>query len=146
MSRRTLINLGFFTLVALAFFVWALTNLVKIDPIERPYKISGTFASAVGLLPGAEVDYLGVTYGTVSRVSRAPGGAAVTMKLNHGKRIPRDSTAAIFRKSALGEQYIDFTPPPGYSGSGGPWYVKGSHIPLSRTSVPLEFSELLRSA
>ena len=146
MNRRTLINLGFFSLVAVAFFLWALTNLVKVDPIERPYRISGTFASAVGLLPGAEVDYLGVTYGTVSHVSRASGGAAVTMKINRGKRVPRDSTAAIFRKSALGEQYIDFSPPPGYSGSGGPWYAKGARIPLSRTSVPLEFSELLRSA
>jgi phospholipid/cholesterol/gamma-HCH transport system substrate-binding protein len=146
MSRRTLINLTFFSFVALAFFFWALTNLVKVDAIQRPYKISGTFASAVGLLPGAEVDYLGVTYGTVSNVSRAVGGASVEIKINRGKHIPRDSTAAIFRKSALGEQYIDFTPPPGYSGKGGPWYAKGARIPLAKTSVPLEFSELLRSA
>lgn len=146
MSRRTLINLTFFSFVALAFFFWALTNLVKVDAIQRPYKISGTFASAVGLLPGAEVDYLGVTYGTVSDVARTVGGAAVEIKINRGKHIPRDSTAAIFRKSALGEQYIDFTPPPGYSGSGGPWYAKGARIPLAKTSVPLEFSELLRSA
>jgi phospholipid/cholesterol/gamma-HCH transport system substrate-binding protein len=146
MGRRTLINLGFFSLVALVFFFWALTNLVKVDPIQRPYKISGTFASAVGLLPGAEVDYLGVTFGTVSNVSRTNGGAAVEMKINRGKRIPRDSTAAIFRKSALGEQYIDFTPPPGYGGTGGPYYVKGARIPLAKTSIPLEFSELLRSA
>jgi phospholipid/cholesterol/gamma-HCH transport system substrate-binding protein len=144
-NRRTAFNLAFFTLVAAAFFVWALTNLVKVNAIKRPYNVRATFASAVGLLPNSEVDYLGVTYGTVGSVKRVDGGAEVTMKINRGKKIPLDSQASIFRKSALGEQYIEFTPPDGYKG-GGPFYPKDASIPMSRTTVPLEFSELLRSA
>jgi len=59
--------------------------------------------------------------------------------------VPANSSANIFRKSALGEQYIEFDPPQGYT-SGGPYYTKNTTIPVSRTTVPLEFSELLRSA
>src|SRR2546423_786901 len=59
---------------------------------------------------------------------------------------PAGSTANIFRKSAIGEQYVDFEPPAGYSGTAGPFYKDGATIPLERTTTPLEFSELLRSA
>jgi phospholipid/cholesterol/gamma-HCH transport system substrate-binding protein len=59
--------------------------------------------------------------------------------------VPANSSANIFRKSALGEQYVEFDPPEGYT-NGGPYYTKNTLIPMSRTTVPLEFSELLRSA
>ena len=45
----------------------------------------------------------------------------------------------------IGEPYIDFEPPEGYT-NGGPYLEAGETIPLDRTEVPLEFSELLRSA
>jgi phospholipid/cholesterol/gamma-HCH transport system substrate-binding protein len=118
--------------------------VVKVDRLQHPYRISGDFASSVGVLPGAEVDYLGVTYGTVASVHRIPGGVTVSMKIDHGKHIPDGSIASLFRKSALGEQYVEFTPPIGYQ-SGGPYYRAGAHLPIARTTVPLEFSELLRS-
>src|SRR5581483_6879885 len=97
-----------------------------------------------GLLPGSEVDYLGVTFGTVSSVERIDGGVLATMKIDKDKKLPADSTANIFRKSALGEQYVEFDPPAGYT-NGGPFCAKDVVIPMSRTTVPLEFSELLRS-
>src|SRR5437763_15139815 len=67
------------------------------------------------------------------------------MKIDNNKKVPSNSSANIFRKSALGEQYIEFDPPPGYT-SGGPYYATNTTIPMSRTTVPLEFSELLKSA
>ncbi len=145
MSKRTVANLVTFFVVGGLFVVWAATSLVKFDAINQPYKLKADFESAVGLLPGSEVDYLGVTYGTVSSVERIPGGVRITMKMDNGKKVPADASANIFRKSALGEQYIEFDPPPGYS-SGGPYLQKDALVPLERTTVPLEFSELLRSA
>ena len=145
MNKRTLANLAVFVIVGLAFFAWAATSLLKVDAITKPYALKADFSNAVGLLPGSEVDYLGVTYGAVSSVSRIDGGVRVTMKMNHGKKVPDNSSANIFRKSALGEQYIEFDPPQGYT-NGGPYYAKNTVIPMSRTTVPLEFSELLRSA
>ena len=145
MNRRTIANLVTFFVVGGLFFFWAATSLVKLDAINKPYKVKADFSNAVGLLPGSEVDYLGVTFGTVSSVERIDGGVRVTMKLDNTKKVPQNSSANIFRKSALGEQYIEFDPPAGYT-SGGPYYAKNALVPMARTTVPLEFSELLRSA
>jgi len=145
MSRRTIANLVTFFVVGGLFVVWAATSLLKLDAIQKPYKMKADFASAVGLLPGSEVDYLGVTYGTVSSVERIDGGVRITLRMDKAKKVPAGSSANIFRKSALGEQYIEFDPPSGYT-DGGPYYPPGTLIPMARTTVPLEFSELLRSA
>jgi len=145
MNRRTIANMITFVLVGGLFFFWASTRLVNVSAIKHPYTLQAEFSNAVGLLPGSEVDYLGVTYGTVSSVERIDGGVRVTMKVDKGKVVPANSSANIFRKSALGEQYIEFDPPEGYT-NGGPYYAKNALIPMSRTTVPLEFSELLRSA
>ncbi|MCU1460589.1 MAG: ABC-type transport system involved in resistance to organic solvent periplasmic component-like [Acidimicrobiales bacterium] len=145
MSRRTRVNLVTFVLVSLVFLGWAVNNIVSVDRIARPYHIYADVASSVGLLPGSEVDYLGVTYGSVDRVVRVPGAVRIHLKIDRNKKVPEGSTANVLRKSVLGEQFVDFTPPPGYAG-GGPFYRAGTVVPEDKTTVPLEFSELLRSA
>jgi phospholipid/cholesterol/gamma-HCH transport system substrate-binding protein len=60
-------------------------------------------------------------------------------------QVPNESTASVLRKSVVGEPYVDFEPPAGFTG-GGPYLPHGARIPQDRTTVPLEFSELLRSA
>lgn len=146
MSRRVLVNLVFFNAVFLAMLVWAAQNIITIDAIERPYEITGDFASTSGVLPNAEVTYLGVHYGQVSEVDRIPEGVRITMKIDRGKEIPSASIARIFRKSAIGEPYIDFVPSEEYEERTTPPIEPGDHVPIERTTVPLEFSELLRSA
>lgn len=141
---RIAINLGIFTLGFFVMLYWAINNVVSVEQIDQPYELSAEFANAFGVLPNAEVTYLGVAYGRVSSVRRIPGGVLVKMQINKGKDIPEGSSANISRKSAIGEPYIDFAPPPG--GSGGAAYAPRTRLPMSKTSVPLEFSELLRSA
>ncbi|MDP1820701.1 MAG: MCE family protein [Acidimicrobiales bacterium] len=145
MSRRVLINLIFFNVVFGVMILWALGNIVSLDAVERPYKISGEFAQAAGVKANAEVTYLGVHYGNVSGVERTDGGVSVTMKIDRGKDIPAGSIARIFRKSAIGEPYIDFVPPEEFDEDGDS-IEPGDNVPIERTTVPLEFSELLRSA
>ena len=145
MNRRIVANLVTFVVVGGLFIFWAATNLVGVDALKKPYHLKADFSSSVGLLPGSEVDFLGVTYGTVGSVERIPGGVRVSVKMEHDKKVPTGSSANIFRKSALGEQYIEFDPPANYKG-GGPFYAANTLIPMDRTTVPLEFSELLRSA
>ena len=145
MNKRIAVNLAVFSAVFVLMVVWAVNNVVTVDRLEKPYPISGEFTSASGVLPRAEVAYLGVHYGTVDRVERIRGGVVVHMKIDRGKRLPAEATANIFRKSAIGEPYIDFKPPEGYEGD-GPFLEKGDRVPRQRTTVPLEFSELLRSA
>lgn len=146
MNRRVLVNLGVFTLVFILGLVYVATSVVSFRFIERPYVIHGDFAAASGILPRAEVAYLGVHYGTVDRVERTTDGVRITMAIDRGKRIPAGSTAHIFRKSAIGEPFIDFFPPPDDEGTDGPFIEPGEVVPRERTTIPLEFSEMLRSA
>jgi phospholipid/cholesterol/gamma-HCH transport system substrate-binding protein len=164
MSRRTVINLVFFMLVFFVMCLWAVQNIVTIDRIDQPYTVTGEFAAASGILPNAEVAYLGVHYGRVTAVERKTGAdncgalagepvsgcVKMTMKLDRDKKdIPKDGVARIFRKSAIGEPYIDFNPPPGFDptkAQPGDFLRNGDNVPIDHTQNPLEFSELLRSA
>lgn len=150
MSRRTLANLGFFGIVFIVMLGWAAQNIISIRALEKPYTIKGDFAATSGILPNAEVAYLGVHYGTVTKVDRKVGGVEITMDIDRGKRIPIDSTARIFRKSAIGEPYIDFKPPASYNPatatSADYMPTKGYEVKRDQTQNPLEFSELLKTA
>lgn len=146
MSRRTLINLIYFNGVFALMLFWAFNNIVSWDRIEQPYRITGDFEQAAGVRADAEVTYLGVHYGRVSSVERRDDGVRVTMKIDKDKHIPAGSIARVFRKSAIGEPYVDFVPPDTFSRGDTDVIEPGDNVPLSRTTVPLEFSELLRSA
>lgn len=147
MSRqvRVAINLGVFAVLLALMVGWTVRNVVSIDRIEHPYALTAEFPNAFGILPNAEVTYLGVSAGSVREVDRIEGGVRIEMAIKADRRIPRGSKARILRKSAIGEQYIDFEPPPGALGR-GPFYEAGDKLSMESTSVPLEFSELLRSA
>jgi len=146
--RRVAINLSVFGAVFILMVYWAVHQIVSVDAVDRPYSIAAEFPNAVGVLKNAEVTYLGVNAGVVTSVKRDPAQKAVriSMKMKHDSKIPLHSSANIFRKSAIGEQYIDFEPPTGYSGTAGPFIQQGDRIPITETTIPLEFSELLRSA
>ena len=148
MSRRTIVNLVFFVFVFVLMCVWAVQNIVRIDAIERPYTITGTFPATSGVQANAEVAYLGVHYGVVTNVESITGGVRMTLKIDRDKKdIPKESTARIFRKSAIGEPYIDFQPPDGFDPKTArpDDYMRNGDV-VRHTQNPLEFSELLRSA
>jgi phospholipid/cholesterol/gamma-HCH transport system substrate-binding protein len=145
-NRRVAINLGAFVVVFMVMLFWAVNNIVVIDALTNPYPISADFAQAAGVRSNSEVTYLGVHYGRVSGVARRPGGVRIKMEIDRTKQIPEGSIARIFRKSAIGEPYIDFQPPANYSAADTRHIPAHEIIPESRTTTPLEFSDLLRSA
>lgn len=144
MRRRVNINLVVFLVMFCVMMVWLASNVVSFKQVEKPFKVTAEFENAFGVLPNAEVAYIGVPFGHVTRVERITNGVKVTMSIDRGRQIPRGSTANIGRKSAIGEQFIDFFPPK--SGATAAILKDGDHIPRKDTTVPLEFSELLRSA
>lgn len=145
-NRRVFINLSVFLTIFAVMLVWSVRNVVSVDAIDRPYELEVELSAASGILPRAEVAYLGLAYGTVSSVEREAGQVVVTMKIDRDRRIPAGSTANVFRKSAVGEPYIDFFPPDDYEGDDGPFLQPGDVVPQELTTTPLEFSELLRAA
>jgi phospholipid/cholesterol/gamma-HCH transport system substrate-binding protein len=146
MNRRVLINLVVFMGVFALMLYWAVNNILIVDRIERPYSISAQFTQAAGVKANAEVTYLGVQYGRVAGVERIDGGVEMELKIDRDKHIPKGSIARIFRKSAIGEPYIDFVPPADFDADDTPFIPKGGKVPKEDTTTPLEFSELLRSA
>jgi phospholipid/cholesterol/gamma-HCH transport system substrate-binding protein len=145
--RRINLNLVVFGIGFVIMMFWLASNVVSFKQVERPYKITGDFENAFGVLPHAEVAYIGVPIGQVTEVKRIKEAhvVRVTMAIERNRHIPRGSTANIQRKSAIGEQFIDFYAPK-EKAAGSPYYQAGDNIPKSLTTVPLEFSEFLRSA
>src|SRR5581483_643882 len=142
---RVLLNLAVFTVLFVVMVGWAVKNVVSVDQLEKPYALSADFANAFGVGPNAEVTYRGVPYGSITSVRRVPGGVRVRMKVKKNLQLPEGTSASLLRKSVVGEPYVDFEPPAAWKG-GGPYLTAGAVIPRERTTVPLEFSELLRSA
>jgi phospholipid/cholesterol/gamma-HCH transport system substrate-binding protein len=143
-NRRTLVNLIWFNAIFGLLLLWAFDNIVSWDRIEHPYTITADFEQAAGVKANAEVTYLGVHFGRVSGVELGEDRVHMTLKIDKGKQIPEGTIARVFRKSAIGEPYVDFQPNDDYEE--GVFLDKGAHVPMERTTVPLEFSELLRSA
>lgn len=149
MSKRILANLVVFVTVFLVMCVWAARNVVTFDAIEGPYEIDIELQAASGIAPGAEVAYLGVNYGRVGDIELVDGGVRATLKIDDGREIPEGSIASVFRKSAIGEPYIDFQPPEDFDFEGAEeddFYRPGDVVPVEDTRTPIEFSELLRTA
>ncbi|GAA3156743.1 hypothetical protein GCM10010466_54460 [Planomonospora alba] len=140
MRNRIRVNLAFFVVLGAVMTVWAFTGVIRLDVIERPYRVNVEFASSPGLVPGFDVAYLGVRIGRIDGVRLAPGRIVVALDIDRGVRIPRGVTAEVRRKSAIGEPYVEISPPRRGAAPGD--LAPGATIPLSATSVPLDYREL----
>jgi phospholipid/cholesterol/gamma-HCH transport system substrate-binding protein len=144
-SRRVVVNLGVFALLFVVLASWAVRNVVQLDQIERPYSIVAEFESSPGLQPNVEATYLGVSVGSVERVTLASGHVEVALDIDRGVELPKGLSAAVRRKSAVGEPYVALDPPA--QGAAGEMIDPGEgyRIPLERTSIPLSYGQLFAS-
>jgi phospholipid/cholesterol/gamma-HCH transport system substrate-binding protein len=100
------------------------------------------FIRAIQIFPAVKVRVLGVDVGRVTSVKNAAGGVMVTFRVTRTDiKLPADVQAAVVPMSLLGERYIQLFP----AYQGGPTLRAGATIPPSRTAVPAEPDELLRS-
>lgn len=118
----------------------ALTGCSFGGPDSRTY--TAEFSRAVQVFPAVKVRVLGVDVGVVTDVRNVRQGVQVTFRIDDPEvQLPADVGAAVVPMSLLGERYIQLVP----AYSGGPSLPNGSVIPASRTAVPTEPDELLRS-
>jgi phospholipid/cholesterol/gamma-HCH transport system substrate-binding protein len=108
---------------------------------KKTVNVTADFQRVTGLYSGSGVRMLGVQIGKIKDVE--PMGQFVRVKLQYdGKyRVPADATAAIIPPSLIADRYIQFTP----AYRGGPVMKNNTHIPLSRTMVPVELGTVLKS-
>ncbi|WP_431908786.1 MCE family protein [Nonomuraea jabiensis] len=140
MKNRIYLNLGVFAALGVVMTVWAFSTIIRLDAIERPYRVSAEFVSSPGLIRGFDVAYLGVRVGKIGDVRLAPGKIVVGLDIDRGIRLPKGATAEVRRKSAIGEPYVELSPPA--TGVTGPTLAAGDTIPLAKTSVPLDYKKL----
>src|SRR5437588_6788151 len=102
---------------------------------------SATFSRAIQMFPASKVRVLGVDVGTITNIQNVGRGVKITFTVDSTVKLPADVQAAIVPASLLGERYVQLLP----AYSGGPTLQAGADIPESRTAVPAEPDELLRS-
>ena len=119
MTRRLWINAAAFLTLFAVLSVWAVNNVLHLELIERPTTITADFETSPGLRAGYEVTYFGVHAGQLGRVAIDGDHVVARLKIDRNLSLPGTLDAAVRRKSAVGEPYVDLTPTGGVD-HGGP--------------------------
>ncbi|AHH18451.1 Mce family protein MceF [Nocardia nova SH22a] len=91
-----------------------------------------------GLVPRSKVLLSGIQIGHVTTVSRGSSGVDVSIQLDGEHRAPAAGPVRIENLSALGEPYLEFTPPD----AAGPYLPDGARIQASRVRLPASIPDL----
>jgi phospholipid/cholesterol/gamma-HCH transport system substrate-binding protein len=143
-NRRLWINAAAFLTLFAVLSVWAVRNVLHLDVIDRPRTIAADFQTSPGLRPGYEVTYFGVHAGQLGRVAIVGDHVNAQLKIDRNLELPATLDAAVRRKSAVGEPYVDLTPSGGVD-RGGPRLRAGTVIPIKRTTTPLAYAEVFHA-
>jgi virulence factor Mce-like protein len=114
-------------------------------PFVPTRELKVDIASGSDLVPGNEVSEGGFRIGLVQDlrpISLPSGqvGAQLTLQLSQGYgRVPVDSTAEIRPRSVLGLKYVDLR-----FGSSRRVFADGGTMPISQTSVPVQFEDVFQ--
>jgi phospholipid/cholesterol/gamma-HCH transport system substrate-binding protein len=126
--------------VVAVFLAYNATNGLPFVP-TRQLKVD--FASGAALVAGNDVRVGGFRVGVVADMKAVvlptgQVGAQAILNLNTKEgQIPLDSTATIRPRSALGLKYVDIT-----RGSSSKVFSDGGVMPISQTTVPVQFDDI----
>lgn len=133
MTRRQ-----FATLVALSLLAVGLVWYVAGDSLRTGTRLRAEFTSARALHPGDDVRILGVRVGEVLEVKPTDDLVVVTMQIEPGHQIPKESGAVILAPSLVSGRFVQLTG----TAEDGPALGEGDTIPLARTAVPVEWDDI----
>ncbi len=107
---------------------------------ERP-EITVSMPRTGGLFEGSAATYRGVEVGRVTKIelSKKGEGIDVTVRLDPGTDVPRDSEAKVRSLSPVGEQYVDFRP----KTSGGPYLADGDRVSATAEDLPVSIAKMV---
>ena len=105
------------------------------------YKVSLDLPSTGGVYQNANVSFRGVNVGKVNSVSLTQNGVRAKLTIDSSAKIPENSKASIRSVSAVGEQFVDFTPPEQPSST-----MLGNNATVVSDDVPTEISVMLDQA
>jgi phospholipid/cholesterol/gamma-HCH transport system substrate-binding protein len=113
-------------------------GLYLLWPGRGGHKITGHFASAVGLYPGDTVRVVGVPIGKIDSIKPGASDVEITMTVNDDVKVPADARAVIVAPNIVSARFIQLAP----AYTGGPAMADGASIGSDRTAVPVEWDEV----
>ena len=134
-----------FKIIGVALGAAMLASGVTLFNGSQPYRVTGYFLSAEGVVERNDVVINGVPVGTVTKVvinndsNASSAGAKITMEIQ-GKFAPlRRGTHAIIRpKGLLGNMFVQLDPGP----QNGPTIPAGGTIPVQDTASPVTLDQV----
>lgn len=141
-TRTVRLQLAAFALLSVTLVAILSANYVGLtDKIAGgTYVVSADLAQSGGIFVGAEVTYRGVTVGKVEGMRLSGDGVLVDARLDRGTQVPKDTTAVVENRSAVGEQYLDLQP----RTARAPFLAAGDVITRERTAFPIRIDQLLQ--
>ena len=143
LGSRTLTNLIAVGLVSAVLIIYALAQLLSGALLSDSYPLTVQVPETGGLIPQQEVTLSGVPIGLVDRFELEGEHVNVHLSIDEGRRIPREVDVVILRRSAVGEQAMDFRP---HDGAGDRFFAAGEVIEPATVVTPVEVQRLLTLA
>jgi phospholipid/cholesterol/gamma-HCH transport system substrate-binding protein len=140
-SKRILLNLAVFTTIAALLVGYGIVTLFG-SPFDHQRTVVAELPEAGGLRVGFSASHDGVVVGTVSKIQLLKGKVRVTVKLDHGRTVPRGVRAQVVRASAVGEQRLDLASIPGGSERALP---DGGRVGLAAHPIPPDVVDVLKT-
>lgn len=142
-KTKIYVNLVGVVVLAVVMVGWVFLNLMGTTLGAAPLRITVDLAGSGGVFTNQEVTYRGVLVGQVGEMSLNDDGIDIELIIEPEweGRIPDSVHATVRSKSAVGEQFVNLTP----DGPGNGTLRDGDEIPRERTSLPVDFQELLRT-
>ena len=107
--RMQLIIFSIVTVIAMVAMAVFYIQIPKMFGIGS-YTVTLELKSTGGLYQNANVSFRGENVGKVAGVRLTPTGVAADLRIDSGTDIPADSKASVRSVSAIGEQFVEFTP------------------------------------
>lgn len=142
-KHKIYINLVAVLLLGIGMVTWVVLDLAGGAAVKEPLKVTADFESSGGVFTNQEVNYRGVLVGQVGEMKLTEDGVSIELVIDPEwrDRIPADLDAKVRSKSAVGEQFVNLTP----RSDASEMLEDGDVIPRERTSLPVDFQDLLRS-
>jgi virulence factor Mce-like protein len=108
---------------------------------DDSYPLSVALPEAGGVLPDQQVTVMGVAVGQVADVEVTEDGVLLSLSIRGDQQVPDPASATVLRRSSIGEQAVELTPPDGDWEPAEP----DSRIETTDITIAPEVTGLLRS-
>lgn len=139
-SLRVATNVAAVIVFGVVMVIVAFLTFVSGVAFDDSYQITATIPDGSGALPRQEVTVMGRAVGTVQSAELVDDGVLITMKIQPQFPVPSEASVRIMRRSPIGEQAVEITPPPG-----GGWepIEPGSSVIVTDAPPPTTVETLL---